>query len=211
MEECELHPWLGSAEAVAAAAKAVQIPLAIMGAKALLVGSDELLSEAFAILAECAAPDVAETASCAKCGAHLTHLRRGAKFCSPYCRMAYAKSVQRQKAETLPRRAGSHVGSMWRWPERERSKYAIREIGYLLCNYLRSRTHGVETPASEVLARMEVPYGLLDLEEESAAEFVARYLEAHGVIATGEEEFAELCEAARYVRGELAADDFEAA
>lgn len=37
------------------------------------------------------------------------------------------------------RGGGAHVGSMWRWPETERSKWAIREIGYCLNNYLRTR------------------------------------------------------------------------
>jgi hypothetical protein len=37
------------------------------------------------------------------------------------------------------RGGGAHVGSMWRWPETERSKWAVREIGYCLNNYLRTR------------------------------------------------------------------------
>ena len=35
---------------------------------------------------------------------------------------------------------GAHVGSMWKWPENERSKWAAREVGYCLNNYLRMRT-----------------------------------------------------------------------
>ena len=33
--------------------------------------------------------------------------------------------------------AGAHAGAMWGWPENERLKYAIREVGYALCNWVR--------------------------------------------------------------------------
>jgi hypothetical protein len=35
---------------------------------------------------------------------------------------------------------GAHIGSMWGWPEADRAKYAAREVGYRLNNYLRTRT-----------------------------------------------------------------------
>jgi hypothetical protein len=51
-----LHPWLATPEASVAARKAVRIPLALLGGKAVIVDADELLSEADAILTECALP-----------------------------------------------------------------------------------------------------------------------------------------------------------
>lgn len=52
----QLHPWLSTPEAAEAARRALAIPLALMGAKAAMVGDDELFSEALAILTECALP-----------------------------------------------------------------------------------------------------------------------------------------------------------
>jgi hypothetical protein len=193
-----LHPWLSSPEAVTAAHRAVQIPLALMGGRALLVGADELLSEAFAILAECAMPPSPVTRpECARCGIGLGEVRRGAKFCSARCRMGHAQAVRRLRATPLPPSERSHVGSMWAWPASERSKFATREVGYELCNWLRTRHHALETPSSEQLARMEIPAAV---SEESPEEFITAYLECHGIRVTGEEAFTELAEAARHVR-----------
>jgi len=191
----QLHPWLGTPEALAAAHKAVQIPAAMMGGRAVLVGVDELLSEALTILTECALPPREAMATlCARCLAPLGDVRAGAKFCSPKCRMSHAKSVQRGKAETLPARTGAHIGAMWTWPEEDRTKYAIREVGYCLNNYLRTRTHGVETPASEAMANMNIP---AEDDEETPAEIMADYLsEYRGVRLDGTETFEELYEAA---------------
>lgn len=100
-----IHPWLSTPEALESAHKALQIPRALMGAKAQLVSDDELFPEALAILTECAAPSE-------------TPMPRAAA------------------------RSGAHIGSMWKWPQDEMSKWAVREVGYSLNNYLRTRGRG---------------------------------------------------------------------
>jgi len=148
-----LHPWLSTHDALTAARNSVAIPMTMVPGWARAVGADELLSEALAILTECAVPPIVRTETvCASCGGSLDQVRKGAKFCSYNCRMKHGKHVERNKATALPARAGAHIGSMWGWPEEDMQKYAIREVGYVLNNWLRTRTHVVETPASEYLA-----------------------------------------------------------
>jgi hypothetical protein len=113
--------------------------------------------------------------------------------------MGHAKNVQRQKAEVLPSRPGAHIGSMWSWPEEERSAWAAREVGFVLNNYLRTRRHAAETPMSEALANMNVA---VEEGDEDAREFLTRWLEDRGFVVEGEESFAELAEAAKHARAE---------
>lgn len=195
----ELHPWLSTPEALDAARKATQIPLSLLPRLAAIVGTDELASEALAILTECALPPREPLrAVCAKCGGSLAGVRAGAKFCSQRCRTHHAKNVQRGKTEVLPSGTHAHIGSMHAWPEAERSKYAIRTVGYALNNYLRTRQHARETPASETLANLNVPVAE---PEETPREIVEAYLDSKGIKYTGEESFEELCEAAMSARG----------
>lgn len=202
-----LHPWLATPEALEAARKAVQIPMSLMAGKALLVGADELLSEALAILTECALPPrEVMRALCAKCQGPLEGVRNGAKFCSPDCRKQYAVQRGRGKVEVLPARTGAHIGSMWKWPEDERAKFAIREVGYCLNNYLRSQRFGGEIPASfaggQELGHRALARLLYDPElEDSPEEFIANYLEQRGLQVLGDESFEELCQAAMFTRG----------
>lgn len=151
MQATELHPWLSTTDALNAARQAVSIPMKLIPGHARAIGADELLSEALAILTECALPPMDRTETvCARCGGSLDLVRAGAKFCSTGCRTTYAVHVQRGKAFAIPARTGGHVGSMWSWPETERQKYAVREVGYVLCNYLRTRPR--EILASDYLA-----------------------------------------------------------
>lgn len=148
----ELHPWLSTQEALSAARQAVSIPMSLLGGMARAVGSDELLSEALAILTECALPPRNQPTSCAKCGESLAGVRAGAKFCSASCRTTYAVWVQREKTFPIPPTTRAHVGSMHSWPVDEMMRYATREVGYVLCNYLRSHSHPLEIPATDYLA-----------------------------------------------------------
>lgn len=203
MTTLKLHPWASTPEAVSAARKAVQIPLSMMTGKALLVGTDELHSEALKILAECALPHrEPEETVCATCSGSLEGVRAGAKFCTPKCRMAYAKKVQRKKHEALPPRDLGHVGSMWEWPETDMSKYAIRQIGYCLNNYLRSCTYGIETPVSyEAVVKNSADMYAPET-DETPADILSCWLETRGVQTTGDESFEELAEAVKHVRGD---------
>ena len=149
----ELHPWLSTSDALTAAHNAVSIPMTLLGDWAKAVGADELLSEALAILTECALPPRDQTPTrCAKCGGSLDQVRAGAKFCSKVCRTTYAVWVQRGKTSVIPPSTRTHVGSMWGWPESEMTKYAMREVGYALNNYVRTCSRVPETPASDYLA-----------------------------------------------------------
>ena len=63
-----------------AARKAVQIPLALLGGKAVIVGADELLSEAYAILTECALPPRERLVTiCSHCNGSLENVRSNAR------------------------------------------------------------------------------------------------------------------------------------
>lgn len=211
----QLHPWLSTQAAVRAAEKAVEVPLAMMAGPAHAVGRDELASEALAILTECALPPrdrpdrflASGVCSAEGCGGPLSRPRSGspAKFCSPACRKLHAKRVTRTRAgsakvtaEALPSTSSaSHVGSMHEWPEDQRVKYAIRTVGYVLCNWLRTRRPGAEISASDMIANMNVPVHVAD---DTPREFVENYLESKGVQVSGDETFSELCEAARNVK-----------
>ena len=147
----ELHPWLSAPDALTAARQAVSIPMTMLPGKARRIGSDELVSEALAVLTECALPPKERTPTpCANCGGSLNLVRAGAKFCSTTCRNTHAVWVQRGKAFAIPARAGGHIGSMHSWPEADMMRYATREVGYVLNNYV--RTYPVEIPAGDYLA-----------------------------------------------------------
>jgi hypothetical protein len=142
----EMHPWLSTPEAAEAARKAVQIPLALLPELASRVGADKLETQALAILTECALPprDQAPT-ECAKCGTSLGGVRKGSRFCGPDCRREYAANMP-EASKSHPRGATrstaqvqpAYVGSMHSWPEDDRQRYAAREIGYALMNWLRT-------------------------------------------------------------------------
>jgi hypothetical protein len=91
-------------------------------------------------------------AACARCGGSLDQVRAGAKFCSTTCRTTYAMWVHRNTAFAIPPSTRAHIGSMYSWPEADMMKYAIREVGYVLNNCVRTRSHVLETPAGEYLA-----------------------------------------------------------
>lgn len=206
------HPWLDSPEAVEAARKACQIPLALLPGLAGPIGADELNSEALVILTECGtAPDNQPRLVCARqgCSEALAEVRRGAKFCSQRCRRQHGMDVLRSRdGQARPRGAsatrlgdvpGSHLGSMWEWPEADRGKYATRTIGYALCNWLRGNHNSRETPSSESLADLSVTAP--GDEDATPHDYLARWLEARGVMVTGDEAFTELAEAARWAKG----------
>lgn len=207
-----LHPWLSTPEAAEAARKAIQIPLNIMPGLANMVGADELHSEALAILTECAlTPRDQAPTECAKCGGSLEWVRKGSKFCSPNCRKHFGMDVQRSKCGTVERPRGgataktlapvihAHIGSMWTWPDDVDTSYcAVREIGYVLCNWLRTGQKGREIPATETLANMNVPVPEAD---QSAYDFLSDFLESKGLVVSGDESFEELAEAASLLRG----------
>lgn len=160
----ELHPWLGTQEALAAARKAVRIPMTLLPGLARIVGADELESEALAILAECALPPRDDEARrvCACCGGSLEVVRAGARYCGPKCRDQYNKDIQRSKGgerkkggvtrqPIAPATPQGYVGSMWRWPEDQRQAYAVRTVGYALNNWLRTRHYEREIASSDTM------------------------------------------------------------
>ena len=101
----------------------------------MIVGTDELLSEAYAILTECALPPRERLVTvCAHCNGTLENVRSNAKFSSCKCKENYKDRRDRGRAESVPAAAASHIGAMWTWPEAERGKYAVREVGYRLNN-----------------------------------------------------------------------------
>lgn len=195
----QLHPWLSTPEALAAAKKSVSVPMALLGGKARIIGADELLSEALAILTECALPPRnLERTLCFRCDKPLDYVRPGAKFCSATCRTNQASDVKRGKTLPLPARTGAHVGSMWGWAEEDRSRYAIREVGYVLCNYLRTRSDTAEMPATEAMTRMSLA---MPEAEETPRELIEEYLEGKGVRCNGDESLSELYQAACHLSG----------
>lgn len=207
MSTPDLHPWLSTPDAYTAARRAVSIPMGLLGTKALIVGADELLAEALIILTECALPPRSELRTdCLGCGGPLGDVRAGAKFCSTTCRTRNAKRVQRGKAEVIPPRTGAHIGSMWGWPETEMMKYAVREVGYLLANYLRTCTYSAETPASEAMAvsSSEASWKLMyaSPDDDDPRDVIEAFLESKGIQVAGDEDFEDLAEAALHVRGE---------
>lgn len=197
-----LHPWLATPEAYEAARKSVAIPMNLMGKAAVMIGSDELLSEALIVLTECALPPRSEAqVLCCECQKPLVAVRKGAKFCSPKCRMNHAKNVQRGKTEIIPARTGAHIGSMWAWPEDQMTTYAARQVGMCLNNYIRTRGHKVETPVFMTRDEDYDNWFSRGLEEgQDARDQIEQYLEAHGIRVEGTEALEELGEAAMNVR-----------
>lgn len=159
MSKPALHPWLNTPDAVKAAERAVKVPEYKMPAAAKVVGLDELLSEAFAILTECALPPRERiTAVCVECGDELKNVRVGAKYCGAKCRnLAGVRRHRAGGAPPPPSRPKGHVGSMHSWPEDEMVSFAIREVGLQLCNYLRTRVGRSEVPASPHLENADLP------------------------------------------------------
>lgn len=214
MTQPKLHPWLNTPEALAAANKAVSVPMALLGGKARIIGHDELISEALIILTECALPPRNQQRTlCFRCDKPLDQVRPGAKFCSSTCRNNQASDVKRGKATPLPARTGAHVGSMWGWAPEDRSKYAVREVGYVLCNYLRGRTDTFEMPASDIFAmegelssRNYVEHvtdamgRATDQTEDDPRDIIEAYLESKGIRVAGDESLEELAEAAMSAR-----------
>lgn len=128
-----LHPWINSPEVRRVVRVAVEVAIKKQGAKALAIGREELASEGYMILVECAMPrpEDADPDGCAYCGGSLEGVRKGAKFCSPTCRVRAHRAGQVVPAVPL-----GHIGSMWSWPEAERANWAVREVGHRLANYV---------------------------------------------------------------------------
>lgn len=195
MDRPELHPWLATPDAVEAARKAVQVPLSLMAAASHAVGTDELFSEALAILTECAAPKPEDTRTgCPVCGGSLENVRKGAKYCSTKCRKVDTMRRQRGKTEMVAAVPQAHIGSMWTWPEDKMDTCAVRTVGYALNNYVRTRKERVELPDSENLPNRHVP---VEAPEDSPTDILANFLsEYRGVVIDGTETFNDLYEAA---------------
>lgn len=134
----ELHPWLSTPEAVTAAIQAVRVAVLQLPVLAQRAGTDELESEALVILTECALPPIPRSTSCGRCGGSLTGVRKGAKFCSKNCKNIYNRNVSRGKAVTLPDSPYAHIGVMGDWPEEHMIAYAVRTVGLVLCNWLKT-------------------------------------------------------------------------
>lgn len=142
MTKPALHPWLSTPEALTAVRSAVRISEHKLPGAARLAGSDELFSEALIILTECALPPRdREPSACAECGGSLVEARAGAKFCKPACQNR--NKVRRSRAggqAAPPAPPKAYIGSMWSWPVGKMAAYAAREVGYVLCNWLRTRS-----------------------------------------------------------------------
>jgi hypothetical protein len=212
-----LHPWIGTTAAVSAARQSVRIPQVLLPDAVHAVGRDELESQALLLLTEFAtAPSTSGRTQCARgdCGSDLAGLRKGAKFCSQRCRRQHSMDVLRSKdgaarprggtsADAVEASAPSHIGRMWAWPEADRERYAVREIGYALNNWLRTKGFkSREVPASVAIDRMNVAAPESDLD---AYDWLTDWLEDRGVAVAGDETFEELAEAARHIRGEAVA------
>lgn len=201
MSKPALHPWLDTPEAVQAARRAVRVPEYKMPAAVKAIGADELLSEAFTILTECALPPRERGHfACAQCGGELKNVRAGAKYCSPKCRnLAGVRRLRAGGTEAPPAQPKGHIGSMWSWPEDERVSYATREVGLVLCNYLRTRTGRSEVPASPSIENTNLAQDVAD--EGTVREVIEDYLVTCGVEYDGTETLDELVEAAKHLRG----------
>lgn len=214
----ELHPWLYTSEATEAARNAIRIPMATLGTLASQVGADGLESEALIILTECALPPrdrtdrFDESGICAAdgCSNPLVNPKRGkpAKFCSPNCRKRHSMRAMRTRNGTAVRKMAvatpelhvphAHIGSMWSWPEDKRVQYAVRIVGTVLNNWLRTQHRWCEMPASDTLANTDIPVPVDD--DLTPVEFLTEFLESHGVMVTGDESFEELAEAALFIQ-----------
>jgi hypothetical protein len=196
-----LHPWLGTPEAVQAARRAVRVPEYKMPGAARALGPDELLSEAFTILTECALPPRERgNVVCAECGGTLENVRAGAKYCGATCRNKAGVRRFRDDAKPAPPPAQpkGHIGSMWTWPEDERMSYAAREVGLRLCHYLVTRSGRSETPGSPWLENTDLAQGASD---PTARDVIEDFLVARGIDFDGTETLDELAEAATRLQG----------
>ena len=192
-----------------AAHRAVKVPEYKMPAAAKAVGSDELLSEAFAILTECALPPRERgNLTCAQCGKDLENVRAGAKFCSKQCK--HLNTMQRRRAgyrEAVLAPPKGHVGSMHSWPEDERMSYAAREVGLQLCNYVRIRAGRLETAASPHLENADLAHD--DADVESVRSVLEDYLVEHGIEFTDDDSTRDLIEAVQHLRGLTPLEDHQ--
>jgi RNA polymerase-binding transcription factor DksA len=131
----ELHPWiknLTTAEADALAKDCAQKALRLAGRTADRL--DELESQAYLLLVECARKVEDDTyAHCQQCGKELTG-RRHARFCRPTCSKAYNRA---HPEPPKPPRA-AYVGSMWNWDPNRMKDFAVEEVGYALANLMRA-------------------------------------------------------------------------
>lgn len=197
-----LHPWLSSEDAYKAAVAAVQVPMFKLPARSMMIGRDELLSEALSILTECALPPRDEQpVICAWCSKALPEDRRkGAKYCNAKCSSSFRDKASRQRgkgfdADPAPSHPKTHIGVMWQWPEDQMRSYATREVGFRLCNYV--RTGHLETPASHTLYNLALanPEGM-----ENARDLIEAWLEEQGIHCVGDEPIYELVDAVRYAQ-----------
>lgn len=213
-----LHPWINTPEARSAAKTAVRIPLEKLPRMAYRIGRDELEAEALAVLTECATP-VEETKpkGCAQCGGDLSKKRRGTKFCGPVCKGTYGYAVRAARLGTPNTRGGqrsesidhtyAHKGSMWTWPEDRMEAFAVRQIGLVLANFVRTFTEPT-IPASDTLANLNVAEKAPD---GAAYDYIVDFLEESGLTVMGDETFEELAEAALSLRAKRAPIDAWAA
>lgn len=191
-----LHPWLSTDEALRAATQAVTKSMNKLPGRGQMIGKDELLSEALSILTECALPPRDEPQPiCAECGRKMPEdRRRNAKYCSPQCTSKAGVKRHRMRGKGFdvappPQPPKTHIGSMWQWPEESRFAYAVQEVAFRLCHYI--STGHLETPASQTLYNLAVA----DVVDEDALGIVHAWLEANGVLATGDESTEDLLEA----------------
>lgn len=198
-----LHPWLSTPEAYRAAVAAVSIPMSKLPARALMIGRDELLSEALSILTECALPPREERAViCADCSKPIPDtVRAGAKYCTPQCgkRAGVKRSRLRGKGfdqAPPPAPPKTHIGSMHQWPPAEMVSYAVREVGFRLLNFV--RLGHLETPASQAIYNLAA--ALEPDETEALRELVEAYLEDCGVRCDGSESVEDLAQAVLNLR-----------
>jgi len=98
----------------------------------------------------------------------------------------------------IPNEPQGHVGSMHTWPVDDMEAYAVKEVGWALCNYLRTGGKGRELAASETIANMSLANPEPDL---GARAFLIDWLEAQGLKVEGTEGFDELAEAAMTIKG----------
>ncbi len=193
-----LHPWLSTPASYKAAVAAVHTPFYKLPDRARMIGRDELLSEALSILTECGLPPRTEQqVICAECNKPLpANRRRGSKYCTPECgnRAGVKRSRLRGKgfdAAPPPAPPKVHIGVMWEWPLDQMHQYAVRQVGLVLCNYV--RLGHIETPASQTLYNLALA---VDIDEnEQLRDMVESYLEDHGIFCEGDETIADLAQA----------------
>lgn len=153
------HPWLNTPEALEAVDRAAAAAVRRMGLWGML---DDLTSEAYVLLTECAQPPQKALArECLECGGSLAGRRRNAKFCSEACNSR--AGTRRHRTQTAPAPSGplGHIGSMWTWPEDKMQAYAVQTVAMRLCNYARTsgalREHAVEDAQLERLVSANTP------------------------------------------------------